>query len=170
VGYVNNLIAKFWLSPVTGITLSRIVLKNGNNTSFTSDFGKTRELFEPHEFGYFWIHWLKMKDMPPYIPTDVESKIDWDGLYQTLLNISDAFGKPFAFKALSPGHHIARFAEMLDKALFIYIERDPLDVGLSLYQARMEYYNDPAQWWSMFPPEYDALKDLPYWEQIAGQI
>jgi len=50
------------------------------------------------------------------------------------------------------------------------VERDPLDVAVSILDARRRYYDDPDTWWSYVPVEYPALRDLDHWHQIAGQI
>ena len=41
VAVVNNLVARFWLAPVTGMRLSRIILGDEVHTNFLSDYGKT---------------------------------------------------------------------------------------------------------------------------------
>ena len=38
VGIINNLIARFWLAPVTGIRLSKAILREQVNISFKSDY------------------------------------------------------------------------------------------------------------------------------------
>ena len=60
LGYINNFMARFWLAPLTGIKLSKKILGENQNTTFTSDYAKTMNLFDIHEFGYFWRYWLKI--------------------------------------------------------------------------------------------------------------
>ena len=76
VGYINNFVARFWLAPVTGIRLSKNLLKDKKEIGFESDFGKTHGIAEPHEFSYFWHHWFKMEDMPPYNPEETAKEIN----------------------------------------------------------------------------------------------
>ncbi len=58
IGYIDNLIARFWKAPLQGIRLSKILLQDLRRTDFSSVHGVTIDLTEPHEFGYFWTRWL----------------------------------------------------------------------------------------------------------------
>ena len=62
VGYINNLIARFWLKPSVGIRLSKTVLGEEARRHITlrSTHGTTEGASSPHEFGYFWRHWLQL--------------------------------------------------------------------------------------------------------------
>lgn len=170
LGYINNLIARFWMAPVHGIGLSKILLNEQSDIQYKSTYGKTKELFGPHEFSYFWIKWLKMENMPPYYPESIESQIDWVGLKKVLLNIADALGKPMIYKGICPGYHLEKTLNVLQKSVFVYIKRDPVDVSCSLLKARRAYYDDPNMWWSMYPEEYEQIKNLEYKEQIPAQV
>lgn len=170
VGYVNSLMARFWLAPLSGARLSRLVVGDFKNVDYSSRYGKSGNVSIPHEFSYFWQHWLKMEHMPPYDPAAAVGEIDWSGLRQTLLGMAAIFGKPMVHKALYVGYHVARFDEVFQKSIFLYIERDPSDVAVSICKARMDYYSDLDEWWSLYPIDYEELVGRPYWEQIAGQI
>lgn len=170
VGYVNNLIARFWRAPLTGARLSQIVLRDFKHISYESQYGKSTSVSIPHEFSYFWHHWLKMENIPPYDPVAADRQIDWAGLRRTLLGMSAIFGKPMVHKALDVGYHVARFDERFEKSIFVYIERDPLDLAISFAKARLDYYANLDAWWSMYPVEHEQLVGRPYWEQIGGQI
>jgi len=75
LGYPDNIIAKFWKSPYFGIRLSRILQRSFDKSiSFTSDFGKTANLFDPHDFAYYW-QWLLRMDHFPYDPKPAKKKI-----------------------------------------------------------------------------------------------
>lgn len=170
IGYINNLIARFWKAPVQGIMLSNIILDDNPEFDFNSSYGKTSSVNNIHEFSYFWLEWLKMEHIPPYDPEKASKEINWEGLKKTLLNMAAAFGKGIVFKGLNPGYHINKLNQLLPQSLFIYLERNLGDVAYSLYKARIEYYKDPNKWWSAYPIEYNLLKDLSYQEQIAGQV
>lgn len=170
IGYINNLIARFWEAPIQGIKLSNIVLKEDVRLAFESNYGKTTDIHNIHEFSYFWIKWLKMENIPPYDPDKAAELIDWEGLKKILFNMADAFGKGIVFKALNPGFHIHKISRLLDNSFFVYLERDIQDIAISLYKARLEYYGDPNVWCSLYPREYEQLKDWSYDKQIAGQV
>ena len=171
VGYINNLIARLWSAPLYGILLSKILLDNDKGEDYASSWGKTRGIGGPHEFSYFWLEWFKPDASTDGIDIrDILTKTDWDGLKEILLNMAHYFNKPMAFKGMWPVYFLEKMTQILPDSLFIYISREEADVAMSLYHARLKYYKDPKVWWSMRPPEYETLKNLPWPEQIAGQI
>ena len=76
IGYIDNLIAAFWKAPLCGIALSRKLLPAKHNSSFESTFGRTADISEPHEFGYFWFSLLGYTEMRESVGPD-EDVIDW---------------------------------------------------------------------------------------------
>lgn len=171
IGYINNLIARFWLAPLAGIALSREVLGAGGSAVFESDFGKTRDPHGPHEFAYFWQHWLRIEDVDDLVRFNQPAgHIDWAGLGRVVRCMQDAFDAGIVFKTMYAANHIREFAAEFPMPLFIHVERDPVSVGLSILSARKSYYGTPEEWWATHPPDYLALRGLPFAEQIAGQI
>ena len=170
IAIINNLVARFWLAPVTGIRLSKALFGDKRKISFDSDFGKTADLSEPHEFSYFWHHWLKMEEIPPYYPDSVQDKIDWDGLKLTLRNMAAEFDRPLLMKASDVGYHIEKFQKVFPEAIFILIRRDLADIALSLQKGRVQYYGDKNIWLGSYPVEYEEIKDLKGMDQIAAQV
>jgi hypothetical protein len=67
-------------------------------------------------------------------------------------------------------YHLERLKETLEKVVYVYIERDELDVAESILKARRQYYSDLNRWWSYVPRDFRRVFDLDYWRQIAGQI
>lgn len=171
VGYINNLMARFWLAPLHGIRLSKSTLKNRRTTNFQSDYAATSDLADIHEFGYFWRFWLKKETMEDITRVNErEEQIDWPGLHRTLANMQHEFDRPMVFKNIFGSYHLRRLRQLLGKVIYVYIERDELDVAVSILEARRKYYPDLNTWWSYTPVEYDLLKDLDYRRQIAGQV
>jgi len=71
--------------------------------------------------------------------------------------------------------HILQFnipflSNILKKVLFVFIKRDPLYNIQSLLEARVKYFGDRSAWYSVKPREYDKLKDLDPFQQVAGQV
>lgn len=171
LGYVNNLIARFWLAPQHGIALSEAVLGSPPEATFRSDFGKSEGPYGPHEFAYFWHHWLKVVDVEDMLAFDQSrDDIDWAALGDTVRCMQDMFGRGIVFKTLHAANHMRAFATTFAMPLFIYVERDPVDVALSLLGTRIAYYGRPDVWWSIYPPDYRELAALPFPQQIAGQV
>lgn len=170
IAYINNLMARFWLAPLFGIRLSKNVISK-KYTNYSSDYARTADISDIHEFGYFWRYWLKKEKITGITEYEkIEKTVDWEMLRKILSNMQYEFNKPLVFKNIFGSYHIQKICKILDKVLFVYIERDELDVAISILNARKKYYNNLNTWWSYMPPEYDRIKDLDYMEQIAGQI
>ena len=170
-GYVDNVAARFWLAPVHGLRLSRVFSGDGDGVSFESDYARTKSPRDIHEFGYFWRHWLRKETFDDVVNArEREDEIDWAGLRRTLANVQHELGKPFVAKNMLGAYHLPKLREVLGAVLYAYVERDPLDVCVSILDARRKYYDDPRTWWSYVPVEYPLLKDRDEWEQVAGQV
>jgi len=171
IGYINNLIARFWLAPVHGIKLSKNIIGDQKQITFRSDYARTFHISDIHEFGYFWRYWLKKETLQDITCVrEMEKNIDWAGLKKVLANIQHEFNKPMVFKNIFGSYHIQKLNEVIERVLFIYIKRDLCDVAVSILDARKKYYPDLNTWWSSIPIEYEQLKNLNYLEQIAGQV
>jgi len=171
IGYINNFMARFYLAPLHGIRLSQIILGKERKTNFQSDYARTTLLTDIHEFGYFWRYWLKKEEIRGITHArEMEKEIDWLGLKTTLANMQHAFGKGMIFKNIFGSYHTNKLNEVIQKVIWVYIRRDPLDSAVSILQARQKYYKDLNAWWSYMPVEYEKLKNLDYWRQIAGQV
>lgn len=170
IGWIDNIIARFWLAPLHGIELSKILLSKSKQSEFQSDFGKSSNLSDPHEFAYFWWYWFKMEKEEDFYPQNKkEEAIDWSSFKKTMSNIQHKFKRPVIMKNMLGANYFEKITSILEKVIWIYIERDPKDIALSLLKGRMRYYGDPNTWLSVYPPEYEMLKNLPWQEQIAGQ-
>jgi len=171
VGYINNIMARFWLAPVCGIRISRALLGRSRSNVFESEYGRTEELTGRHEFAYFWQYWLKKESIADFLlVNEGEDEMDWAGFRRAMLNIQAEFGKPMVFKNIIGANHLKRIHEVLKKTVWVYIERDPMDTALSIFNARKKINQNPDVWWSTYPPEYELLKESSCVDQIAGQI
>jgi LPS sulfotransferase NodH len=170
-GYVNNFAARFWLAPVHGLRLARLIAAGAEEPSFESDYARTKSLLDIHEWGYFWRHWLRKHTFDDVVHArEREDEIDWAGLRLTLANVQHELGKPLVAKNMLGAYHLPRLRRELGPVVYVLVERDPLDAAVSILDARRKYYDDPRAWWSYIPPEYPQLKDRDHWEQIAGQV
>lgn len=171
VGFINNFMARFYMAPVHGIRLSRLIFGDEQKSSFKSDYARTTEITDIHEFGYFWRHWLKKELFTGVTQaSEIENDIDWPGLKNTLANIQNEFNKPMVFKNIFGSYHINRINKVFNKVIYININRDILDSAISILDARRKYNEDLNTWWSYMPIEYEQIKDQDYWHQIAGQV
>jgi hypothetical protein len=170
-GYISNFTARFWLAPVLGLRLERIVLGSDRPAAFESDYARTADAREIHEFGYFWRHWLRKERFADVVASqELEREIDWPGLRRTLANVQSELGKPYVGKNMLGAYHMGMLSEVLGRVVWVLVERDPLDAAVSILDARRKHYDDPRSWWSYVPLEYDQLAGLDEWEQVAGQV
>jgi hypothetical protein len=170
LGYVNNLIARFWLSPLVGLKLSLSANLNHNESDFSNVFGRTRHVSEPHEFSYFWKKWLRIEDSKAYDLALAQEKIDWLALTDLIKNLQAEVQAPFIFKGLHPCRHLNYFTKYFDNIIVIHIDRNPIEVARSLKKARSHHFGDPDHWWSVISSNYPEIKTLRYTEQIPLQI
>ena len=169
IGYIDNLIAAFWKAPMCGIALSKKLMSEKYNSNFESTFGRTTDISEPHEFGYFWFSLLGYTEMrEPAAPDN--HMIDWGRVKLLMTNICQAFESPVVFKNFLIGWHMQQMSAILPKTCFVRIKRDPVENALSLLKMRKQFLGSKDAWVSMKPKEYDWLRDEPYWVQIAGQV
>ncbi len=168
IGYINNLIATFWKVPIYGIKLSRKLL-DPKESNYNSTFGRTKDITEPHEFGYFWNYWLKYTD---FLERDKshESKIDWENLKLILNSMANVFDKPMIFKSFLLGFHAQKIFEIMPKTIFIFIKRDFYDNANSILKFRKKVFDSEDIWVSIMPKGYEYLKKLNKYEQITSQI
>lgn len=167
IGYVNNLMARFWLAPVLGAYLSREVYRVDATVDLASDLGRTRDLGGVHEFGYFWQRFFDatVSDYAAACRPGMEPV-----LRAEVGGLMAVFGKPFVFKNLTCGQRIGALARCFPKARFIVVERRLTETALSILAARRRFLPSEDQWWSLRPRDVMALEGLPVAEQIAGQI
>ena len=171
VGYINNLMARFWRSPLYGIALSQSLLGQQTHNQFHSDYGKTGDILGPHEYSYFWHAVLNLRTEEDIVQFGKGAiNFDREKLRMILLNMQHAFGLPVVFKAMEIGNNPSIFSELLPQSIFVYIERDLEDVALSILKARKAYYANVDTWWATYPWNYQELKSLPYDQQIVGQM
>jgi sulfotransferase family protein len=171
VACTNNLIARFWDTPLSGTYLSKIVLGNVKPDSYNSKYAATDSVLSPHEFAYFWRKHFLSFDVTTSYPVSRVNEIDWAAFQKIILNMNRIMGKGFVHKPLEiPGYYLEHFLELFKKSIYVYIKRDLEDVVVSIAKARLEHYNVLNRWWGTYPVEYFKLADKNYAEQIAGQI
>ena len=170
VGYPDCIIARFWKAPQYGCLLSKHLVGNKNKITFNSKYGTPDNIFEPHEFSYFWHYWMNAGTIDNEKQTACSAhNIDWDGFKNQLGAMQTCFAKPIAMKGLLAKGVLNELSVKIPKTVYLYIERDKVDVALSLLEARKRYYGTESQWWSMYPDNYSALRSLRPMEQVAGQ-
>ena len=175
VGYINNLVARFWLRPSVGIRLSKALLGGDRREAIelASTYAVTGDVVGPHEFGYFWRHWFNLDVEPTHhLTPDAVQRIDKDGLRNALeREILAEFGAPVVFKNVGCGFHPHFLTALHARSLFVMIRRNLHDVAASILNARQQRYGSYSAWWSLKPSTYEAILriDDPG-RQVARQV
>jgi len=175
----TNLLSRFYYAPYLGSKIQQILTDSRFNykneleeliecANFTSSLGKTSGTLAPSEFNHFWRRFLPNYD-PEYLNEDHYYLIDKEGLRKGVAAIENVFDKPFAAKGAFFQYNLELLHEIFNNALIVYLERNPLFVMQSILLARENFYNNRDIWWSVKPKEYEMLKDLDVFHQIAGQ-
>ena len=137
-------------------------------SDFVSRYGKVTGRMAPREAGNFWLRFFHLDD---YTDENQVSAEQADLLQKTIRCVQDIFGNaPFVNKNVKHLLRIGALAHVFPDSYFIVVEREFADIGLSILEARRKVARDPSDWWSVRPPAYERLKELPIVDQIAGQV
>ncbi len=178
--YPTNMLTRFAYAPYVGALIQKMLfdkeydfqgefgdIQSGLN--YHSDLGKSQGPLATSEFYHFWRCYV-----PGYFPKpftrDELGTIDHVELSKALASIESAFEKPFVAKGMLLQFNLQWFFEKMPFVFFIRLTRDPLFVTQSLIESRERYYGCRETWWSTQPKEYDGLRDLDVYHQIAGQV
>jgi hypothetical protein len=172
VGYISNLMARFWKAPYIGALLFQELRRRQppQAMDFASELGATYGYEGPHEFGFFWQRWF------PYNQTRQRSlenlkNTDFELLRRELAAVESVFDAPLAFKnPIVFSLHMDILAQVLPTTVFVVCRRDPVYTAQSLLLSRLKAHGRKEAWFSIKPKEYAQLQKRPYAEQIAGQI
>jgi len=178
--YPTNLLSRFYAAPYIGARIQQMLtdpqfnFRNElgefrNEIKFSSLLGKTQGALAPNEFWYFWRRFFPYGEIQ-YLDDQALEKVDVSSFVAELAAIEAAFGKPLALKGLIINWNIPFLSSILDKVLFIHVTRHPLYNAQSLLEARTSFFGNQRQWYSFKPREYDDLKDLNPYEQVASQV
>ena len=181
VAYPTNMLSRFFGAPLVGARIQQLftdprynfrneILNFNSEVNFSSDNGKTKGALAPNEFWYFWRRFLPFDELD-YMPgEELRQKADLAGLREELNALANVFEKPFAMKAMIMNQNIPELAEHFEKAVFVWVRRDPIFNIQSALEARKRQYGDIKTWYSFKIKEYPELKELDPLESVAGQI
>ena len=136
---------------------------------YASDLGKTSGVLSPNEFWYFWRRFFKYGDIQELNKHQL-SEIDSKSFVSELAAIEAVFSKPLALKALIVNFNIHYIARILEKVIFIHTVRDSYYNAQSLLESRNNFFGSIDSWYSFKPAEYQFLKDINPYAQVAGQV
>lgn len=178
--YPTNILARFAYAPYFGALIQNMLFNKqfdyneefldiNSTVNFNSSLGKTKGALSVNEFQHFFRNYLNTYESRHFSEDELNT-ISFEDIKKGLASIEYAFNKPFITKAILIQLHITNLLSYIPKSLFIYIKREPIFIMQSLLIAREKYYGDKNVWWSVKPKEYEWLKNMDTYHQIAGQV
>lgn len=167
VSYFTNAVGKYHLSPCLVSWVERSLF-GAYQSDFKSDHGAVKGRAAPREAGSFWGRLLGFED---YLSIQDVTDRDAMHLQKTVACVQTLFGgQPFVNKNVKHMLRIEVLAHLFPSSCFLVVERHLRDVALSLLRARNRRDRNPDEWWSVRPPNYATIKNLPLAEQVANQV
>ncbi len=167
VGYISNRHAQFFGAPGIAEKIFRPVRKRpGSN--YCSNHGTTAGWHAPAECGEWWYRFFRR--LPAYVQLDEVDEKKMYAFRRSVAALINAFDRPIIFKNLYASLRIQAIAHYLPESLFIVTNRNEVDNGHSLLEARLKTFGSYETWWSMEPPRVEQLKKLAPHEQVVEQI
>lgn len=179
--YPTNLLSRFFGAPYVGALVCQLIgdprLNFGNELldhsagarPLQSELGKTRGMFEPNEFWYFWRRFFPIDQAEP-LSEERLARVDVGGFLAGLASLQAVYQQPWAMKGILLQYNLRFLDSILDRVLFLHTERGLLDNARSLLQAREKYFGSTAEWFSVRPPGYEEMVQWSPAEQVVGQV
>jgi hypothetical protein len=169
MGYVSNLMAQFWLAPCIGAQLDRRVRPDHYVSNLQSRFGNTVGAHEPHEWGWFWRHWLGLEGDEHYY--EGNRVLDGDGLKRKLAGLEKVLEAPLLFDNVYAMANLEVIARWLPSVMAVHLTRDPYFICNSILNARVERYGNLEHFYGHRPHNIRQLVDIPDpVEQVVLQV
>ncbi|RXK03735.1 hypothetical protein CRV02_00650 [Arcobacter sp. CECT 8989] len=171
VNCVDELSSKFWKVPLVGAHLSKYVLGDFKSNNYESFYGRALNFANPHEFSWFWHEYLE-KDETHKLYNSITND-NLHKLSKKINQLSNIYQQSLVYKPLDLFFPVLENLENFNKkSFFIYIDRNELDIGMSILKARQINNKNINDWWSSYPLENDyiKIKNMDPFTQIAGQI
>lgn len=179
--YPTNMLSRFYGAPLTGAKIQQIltdpqfnfrdeILDFSSKMLFSSENGKTKGALAPNEFWYFWRRFLIYTDLDYSSDDELRANVNFSGLQDELNGLANIFEKPFALKAMIMNQNLLPLSELFQKAIFVWMKRDPVYNIQSALLARRLQYGNFETWYSFKIKEFPMLNDLDPLHSVAGQI
>jgi len=166
--YIPNISNTFYMCPITAVRFGRRWCKN-YQSSFTSTFGHEHGCMAPSEAGNIWNRWFpyEKREGYNYTPKDFLSNASRQDIYRFVAHVENMFRAPFLTKNVKMSVRIPALHEIFPDALYIHIQRDPVQAATSLLRIRRKLNKS---WWSVLPKDYQKIINKPDAEQVCYQV
>jgi hypothetical protein len=124
---------------------------------YRSRLGVSEGLAGPHEFGYFWTHWMRYYDaMSHHLSEEESSNVDVAGLSRVLHEeiLGGQGWQGFLFKNLACGFQARMLSGVHPNSLFIHLQRDEYQAAASILDWRLKTAGSYEHWFSLRPSTY----------------
>lgn len=156
VGYVSNIVGKFWENPVAGSILHTSLDEKNYISNFSSQYGNTKGPFEPCEFGWFWKKNLKIE-----LENDlIGLKVDWDYINETLQGMASIFRQPLILDTPLICNQISKIANKIKGVKVIYLKRNLKSVCNSILSARQKRFGVINKYYGAKPSSWEKIKRI----------
>ena len=154
---IDSIAAKFWKSPLCGLLFSDLFIEQQFPVDdLKSFYGQSTNLFDPHEYSYFWNYYLKKK------------KIDF--IKKEITQVLSYIDCPLLLRGNLLKGHISKFLEIFPNTIIIYLNRNKEDIQKSILRGRKDYFGNQKRWWSMKPSRKIKIFKLSPKKQIRYQV
>jgi len=178
--YPSNFMSRFNRAPYISALIYEMVTNPdyqyrdefsdiSHNIDFSSSIGKTSGFMSPHEFWYFWTRFIEFPEIP-FSEEEFSRNFDFNMFQNELKLLKHAFQKPFIMKAHIIVWYMESVSKNLKNIIYLHLKRDPIDSVRSLLKAREKWTGSLEEWFTVKPKEYDILKTMDPFHQVAGQI
>jgi len=136
--------------------------------SFNSRYGKTEGWRSPAQGHQVWNRWFPKEGEGTQnkVWTDCEKR----ELAGMVTFIEKVYGLPFVNKWPGFSVNITKLIEFLPEAVFIRVQRDPLQTAQSILKGRRELVGNPNVSISRVPEGYENYVDRSYIEQVCAYL
>jgi hypothetical protein len=170
--YFSNLTRASWdtLGYPLPLMTARLVKWLGFTSypaSFESEYGFTPGIGRPVEGGDIWNYFFQTYNAP--VEPEQLSAERQRLIYHAVAGTERIFDLPFVNKTVDLSVRIRALVKIFPTALFIQVNRDPLDVAQSLFNARIHDYPD-REFFSTRPRECADLSGKSIGEQVCEQV
>jgi hypothetical protein len=172
VSYISNAAYRYYRTPLSASWKWRDAIL-AYQSSFSSDYGRTKGPGEPNEADRFWKQWFPKDERP--VDADYLSPRAIADMRAVICGLERILGGPFVNKHVGHSVRMRAFARAFSNVRFLWVQRDPLVTARSILKARHDRVARGRQqqvedWWSARPREIDRLLGRPVLEQVCGQV
>jgi hypothetical protein len=167
VGYISNAHAPWFGCPAVAEYFLRWTRVRGPS-DFSSDLGVTKGAHGPAECGEWWYRFFRRS--PVYVDLHAVDTRAALAFRRSIVAFTSAWSRPIVFKNLYASLRIHPIVAAVPEAVFVVIRRDESDVAASLLRARCKVHGREDAWFSVEPPNIDALVALPPERQVLEQV